>query len=565
MELFFYFFNSQSRRQKQIILVTLYIIFLFIKISRALNDEKQNHPKLIGSRFDFQSAAERGLSQKEHITKLINPIEPDIALPQFILPNHNNKQNLSVQLTRKINSESHSPDQQSKVLDEFQMTKLIFPQQDIKIQATQDNQLNINKPIQFQELSDENLGFYHNFLHEQSTEQYIEQKQILRQNTYQQNQFYLNQSPRKRQFSFQINQNFKSYLDVTNERDNSFEVDEDISNILKNNNSQSKDIKQVEDQLIQNIDPQMKQTIMKLKTQEKIHFKVKKIKVGFLLVRAIIKMIILVRPLKQQWIQKQKIFSQLFKLFKFKDKLIQNKIKQWTQISLTKVFSVLRYQTLKQWNFIECNLEDYQKDLAITNFLNLCSHLISNLEITTQPASFLTELGYQSYLEQFVEYRQTYNVFVSKRTNYLSNKYSNITMKEKAMIATECVIMNNFIPNLVLLTENKKFFNSDDQNIQFLIRGFITILQQLFIMTFQDIPEVQRLNSQLQYQQMQIGRNKQGMILVPIKTDMEEFYKGTFKIDQFKLIFERKFWFQNLLKKFKKVVQNIYQNKIQDL
>lgn len=33
------------------------------------------------------------------------------------------------------------------------------------------------------------------------------------------------------------------------------------------------------------------------------------------------------------------------------------------------------------------------------------------------------------------------------------------------MIATECVIMNNFIPNLVLLTENKKIFNSDDQNI----------------------------------------------------------------------------------------------------
>ena len=30
---------------------------------------------------------------------------------------------------------------------------------------------------------------------------------------------------------------------------------------------------------------------------------------------------------------------------------------------------------------------------------------------------------------------------------------------------------------------------------------------------------------------MQIGKNKYGMILIPIKTEMEEFYKGTYKLD----------------------------------
>ncbi|CAD8062254.1 unnamed protein product [Paramecium sonneborni] len=518
------------------------------------------------SRFDFQSTVERDLAKGDpYFQKLINPNEPDITLPSFILPNHSNALNLSVQLSRKINTESYSPKHQSKISDESYMTKLILPQLDNKIPSIQDIQINTVKSNQFQQISDENLGFYHNFLQDQSTEQYLEKQQILRQSTYQQNQFFLNQSPRKRNFSFQINQNLKSYLDVTNEKDDSYEADQNISNILKNNISQSKEVQQDEDKLTKNSNLLINETIQKIKSQEQINFKVKKIKVGFLLVRAVIKMIILIRPLKQQWLQKQRLYNQLFKLFKFKDKLIQNKIKQWTQISLTKVFSVLRYQTLKQWNFIEDNIEDFQKDLAVTNFLNLCSHLISNLEITTQPNTFLPELGYQLYLEQFVEYRQTYNLFVSKRTNYLSNKYSNITPKEKAMIATECVIMNNFIPNLVLLTENKKFFNSDDQNIQFLIRGFITILQQLFIITFKEIPEIQRLNSQFQYQQMQIGRNKYGMILVPIKTDMEEFYKGTFKIDQLRLIFERRCWFANLVKKFKKVVQNIYQHKIQEL
>ena len=33
------------------------------------------------------------------------------------------------------------------------------------------------------------------------------------------------------------------------------------------------------------------------------------------------------------------------------------------------------------------------------------------------------------------------------------------------MIVTECVIMNNFIPNLIFLTQNKNIFNSDDENI----------------------------------------------------------------------------------------------------
>lgn len=44
------------------------------------------------------------------------------------------------------------------------------------------------------------------------------------------------------------------------------------------------------------------------------------------------------------------------------------------------------------------------------------------------------------------------------------------------MIITECIIMKNFIPNLVQFTENKKMFNSEDLNILFLIRGFVTIL-----------------------------------------------------------------------------------------
>lgn len=44
------------------------------------------------------------------------------------------------------------------------------------------------------------------------------------------------------------------------------------------------------------------------------------------------------------------------------------------------------------------------------------------------------------------------------------------------MIITECIVMKNFIPNLVLLTENKKIFNSEDPNILFLVRGFVTIL-----------------------------------------------------------------------------------------
>ncbi|CAD8116195.1 unnamed protein product [Paramecium primaurelia] len=511
------------------------------------------------SRFDFQSAAERGLVKGDQIgQKLINQNEPDyFNLPSFILPNQSNALNLSVQLTRRMNSDNHTPELQQKALNESQMTKLLLPQID-------NNQVNFQHSTQLYGLNDENLGFYHNFLHEQSFQQNNGKKQILRQSTYTQNQFYLNHSPRKRQYSFQINKNFKSNLDITNEKEDSNEIDDSILKNEKNNILKEKDIQQDEDEDVSHVsNPMITQTTLNFKT--KVQFQYKKIKICVIIVRAVFRMQILIRPLKQKWIQNQQLFCQLINLFKFKDKLVQNKIKQWTQISLTKVLSVLRFQTLKQWNFIEGNIEGFQKDMAITNFLNLCSHLISNLEITTQQNSFLPELGYQSYLEQFVEYRQTYNIFVTKRTNYLQNKYSKITPIEKAMIATECVIMNNFIPNLVLLTENKKFFNADDQNIQFLIRGFITILQQLFIMTFSDIPQVQTLNSQFKYQQMQIGRSKYGMILVPIQTDMEEFYKGTFKYDQLKLIFERRGLFSNLVKQFKKVVQNIYQHKIQDL
>ncbi|CAD8151157.1 unnamed protein product [Paramecium pentaurelia] len=518
------------------------------------------------SRFNFQTAAERGLAKEDqYVPKLINQNEPDIVFPSFILPNQSNALNISVQLTRKKNSESYSPEQQTKVLNESQMTKFIQPQKDTKTQPAQDIQFNTHQSIQFQELSDENLGFHHNFLHEQPTEQNLDKRFITNQSYFSQNQFYLNHSPRKRQFSFQINQNLKS-LDFTIENEDPYDVEQSISYILKNtNNSVSKELKKDVDETSLDTKQVINQTILNPQNQEQLQIKRNKFKTYILLVRAVFRIVILVRPKKQLWLQNQKLFFQLSKMFKFKDKLVQNKIKQWTQISLTKVLSVLRFQTLKQWNFIEGNLQDFQKDLAITNFLNLCSHLISNLEITTQSNSFLSELGYQSYLEQFVEYRQTYNIFVTKRTKYLQHKYSKITPKEKAMIATECVIMNNFIPNLVLLTENKKIFNSDDQNIQFLIRGFISILQQLFIITFSDIPEVQKHDNQFQYQQMQIGKNKQGMILVPIQTDIEEFFKGTFKSDQLRLIFERRSWYSNLIKKFKKVVHNIYQHKIKEI
>ncbi|CAD8147797.1 unnamed protein product [Paramecium octaurelia] len=515
------------------------------------------------SRFNFQSAAERGLAKEDKfVPNQVNQNEPDIFFPQFILPHQSNALNCSVQLTRKYNGES-CPEQQVKVLNESQMTKFIQPLRDSKISAVQDNQLNTQQSIQFQELSDENLGFYHNFLYEQSTEQNLEKKFCLNQSYFSQNQFYLNHSPKKRQYSFQKNQNLKT-LEYTTEKEDPYDVEEHMSFTLKNNNSVQKVFKKDEHEASKD-SKQFYQTTQNSQNQVQLQIKTNKFKTYFLVVRAIFRMMILVRPKKKLWLQSQQLYFQLSKTFKFKDKQVQSKIKQWTQISLTKVLSVLKFQTLKQWNFIEGNLEDFQKDLAITNFLNLCSHLISNLEITTQSHTFLPELGYQSYLEQFVEYRQSYNIFVTKRTNYLQNKYSKITPKEKAMIATECVLMNTFIPNLVLLTENKKIFNSDDQNIQFLIRGFISILQQLFISTFSDLPEVKKPNAQFQYQQMQIGKNKFGMILVPIETDIEEFYKGTFKSDQLRLIFERRSWYSNLVKKFKKVVQNIYQHKINDI
>ncbi|CAK62397.1 unnamed protein product (macronuclear) [Paramecium tetraurelia] len=524
------------------------------------------------SRFNFQSAAERGLAKDDKfVPKQINQNEPDIFFPPFILPHQYNALNLSVHLSRKYNGES-CPEQQAKVLNESQMTKFIQPQKESKISAVQDIQLNTQQSIQFQELSDENLGFYHNFLYEQSTEQNLEKRFCTNQSYFSQNQFYLNHSPKKRQSSFQINQNLKT-LDYTTEKEDPYDVEEHMSFILKNNNSVQKVFKKDEDDASQDKKQQIFQTFQNTQNQVQLQIKTNKFKTYFLVVRAVFRMMILVRPKKKLWLQSQQLYFQLSKIFKFKDKQVQSKIKQWTQISLTKVLSVLKFQTLKQWNFIvifllriqESNLEDFYKDLAITNFLNLCSHLISNLEITTQSQTFLPELGYQSYLEQFVEYRQSYNIFVTKRTNYLQNKYSKITPKEKAMIATECVLMNNFIPNLVLLTENKKIFNSDDQNIQFLIRGFISILQQLFITTFSDIPEVKKPNTQFQYQQMQIGKNKFGMILVPIQTDIEEFFKGTFKSDQLRLVLERRSWYSNLTKKFKKVVQNIYQHKINDI
>ncbi|CAD8155899.1 unnamed protein product [Paramecium octaurelia] len=516
------------------------------------------------SRFNFQSAAERGLIKGDQMTqKLINQNEPDLVLPSFILPNQSNGLNLSVQLTRKMNSDTYSPEHQTKVLNESQMTKLLLPQIDNKIPVQQDNSVNLQQSFQFQGLMDENLGFQHNFLHEQSFEQNHEKKQISRQLTYSQNQFYLNHSPRKRQYSFQINKNFKSNLDITNEKDfQDDEIEENISDIEKNIISKEKEIQQIG--ASQDSNPIQKQRVSLLL----------EIQSQFYCYQGSVENDYISQTIKAKMDNKLATIFQINQIVQIQGQISpkQNKIMDLNiNDQSTICFKILSSQIMEFYSNInvfrlqEGNIEDFQKDQAITNFLNLCSLLISNLEVMTQPNNLLPELGYQSYLEQFVEYRQTYNIFVTKRTSYLQNKYSKIKPIEKAMIATECVIMNNFIPNLVLLTENKKVFNADDQNIQFLIRGFITILQQLFIMTFSDIPQVQTLNTEFKYQQMQIGRNKYGMILVPIQTDMEEFYKGTFKLDKLRSIFERRGWFSNLVKQFKKVVRNIYQQKIQDL
>jgi hypothetical protein len=62
------------------------------------------------------------------------------------------------------------------------------------------------------------------------------------------------------------------------------------------------------------------------------------------------------------------------------------------------------------------------------------------------------------------------------------------------MILTECVIMNNFIPNLIMLTENKKRLDPEDSKVPFILRAIITLLQTLFMSVFKDLPSNKILN-----------------------------------------------------------------------